>query len=196
MINTAKKDVGLAEVAASNRIVHPCAARVIDTIKLDDGRTAIVEDYYPGPNLEQLVRRAGHLSEERFNKIFGQGEKMPLDTRYDLIGGGPGWAMIVEKGFYARTELFAKGISAFISVRDNGDDTFGYTVCRMSEFVNFPLPELFARYNREEGIDLSSGKSWGGGDSVGGSPMGIGSKLSPKSLESITNDELAKHVSE
>ena len=119
----------------------------------------------------------------------GRGREITLDTRYEEVGGGPGWRMIVEVGPHARTELFHSGIHAFVSVRENGDGTWSYTLGRMSPFVRFPVPELYVMLNRAEGLD--EGLGWGGGNTIGGSPRQGGSRLSPPQLEELINEHIA-----
>ena len=40
--------------------------------------------------------------------IDGRSGEIELDTRFEKIGGGPGWQLIDEKGPYARTKLFSE----------------------------------------------------------------------------------------
>lgn len=121
--------------------------------------------------------------------VEGRGERVELDTRYDRVGGGDGWEMIVEHGAHARTGLFAEGVRAYVAVRENTDGTYVYTLGKMSPFVQFPVQELYDVLNAEEG--LSSGpKGWGGSNTIGGSPREGGSKLTPKELEAIVNRTL------
>src|SRR5210317_1772400 len=42
--------------------------------------------------------------------IDGRSGEMELDTRFEKIGGGPGWQLIDEQGPYARTKLFSEKI--------------------------------------------------------------------------------------
>ena len=123
---------------------------------------------------------------------LGQGEKILLDTRYVILYTGPGWKLVNEIGPHARTALFAEGTKAFAAVRNNHDGTYTYSLGRLSQYVLFPLEKLYARMNEEEGLDPQGENSWGGGDTVGGSPRKTGSKLAPDSLTKIINDELAK----
>ncbi|MGD9052142.1 MAG: hypothetical protein PVG17_09845, partial [Desulfobacterales bacterium] len=48
--------------------------------------------------------------------IAGHAQKIELDTRYEKIGGGPGWQMIREEGPYARTKLFSQKIKAYVAL--------------------------------------------------------------------------------
>ncbi len=123
---------------------------------------------------------------------LGQGEKIPLDLRYEILGGGPGWKLVHEQGAHARTALFAEGTKAFVTVHDSGNETYKYSIGKMSPYIYFPLEQFYALLNKEEGLDSNGGNCWGGGDTIGGSPRMTGSKLAPGSLTKIINDELAK----
>ena len=71
-INKAKRDVDLAEVYASNQIQHPYIAEVVDSFRVQ-GRTVNVEGYYPGTDLEHLVKEEGPITDnERFQDIFSK----------------------------------------------------------------------------------------------------------------------------
>ncbi|MDJ0522863.1 MAG: hypothetical protein QNJ90_12415 [Planctomycetota bacterium] len=123
--------------------------------------------------------------------VEGRGERIELDTRYDRIGGGDGWEMIVEQGPHARTGLFSEGVRAYVAVRENGDGTWTYTLGKMSPFIRFPVQELYGVLNAEEGLE-SAASRWGGSNTIGGSPREGGSKLSPQELERIVNRTLAQ----
>lgn len=141
------------------------------------------------PTMKALIDEVG----ERITAyVEGRGEEITLDTRYETIGGGPGWQMIVEHGPHARTALFAQGVRAFVSARENGDGTWTYSIGRMSPFVRFPLRELYATLNAAEGRGEGSG--WGGSNTIGGSPRERGSRLPPAEVERLVNGRLAAGV--
>jgi hypothetical protein len=120
--------------------------------------------------------------------ITGRGRRLPLDTRYEKMGGGPGWVMIREVGAQARTGVFADGILAYISVRERPDGRWTYTVGRMSPFVPFDVPAILHALNQAE---ADGPHAWGGGNLVGGSPRVEGSRLPPAEVERIVNGLLA-----
>src|SRR3989344_1321958 len=125
---------------------------------------------------------------ERISKhVLGEGKEIELDTNYDRIGGGLGWAMIKELGPPARTRLFHEGIKAFVSVRGEESGSFTYSIGKMSPFVTFPVQELYAALNRMEGIPEGDSDCWGGGNTISGSPRNRGSALKPKELETAIN---------
>ena len=121
----------------------------------------------------------------------GEGKEITLDTAYDEIGGGPGWMLMVERGQHARTELFGEGVRAFISVRDNGDGSWTYSIGRMSPFVRFPLEELYELLTAAEQLPPDA-PGWGGSNTIGGSPREGGSRLPPAEVERLVNEHLAR----
>lgn len=115
--------------------------------------------------------------------VAGKGQSIPLDTRYERIGGGAGWAMIREQGAQGRTGAFGDGIRAYVAVRERGDGRWTYTVGRMSPFVPFDVPAILAALDRAEGSTGSD--RWGGGNTIGGSPRVSGSALTPAEVTKI-----------
>ena len=120
----------------------------------------------------------------------GQGGLVDLDTRYEEIGGGEGWRMIVELGPHARTALFGAGIRAFVAARDNGNGTWTYTVGKMSPYVWFPIQRIYDRLNEAEGC-AGSTDLWGGSNTIGGSPRRAASHLSPAQVTAVIEEAMA-----
>ncbi len=118
--------------------------------------------------------------------LMGRGESAALDTRYQSIGGGEGWAMIQEEGKDGRIGALADGIKAYISVQQLDDQTWRYSIGRLSEYIPFDVPALIDLLNKEEGLTDSPDR-WGGATIIGGSPRVAGSKLTPAQVESIIN---------
>lgn len=119
--------------------------------------------------------------------VVGRGGEVALDTRYERIGGGAGWAMVREIGAQARTGMFGDGVHAYVSVRQRPDGRYTYVLGRMSQFIPFDLPNLFARLNEHEHC-VDSADRWGGSDTVGGSPRVGGSGLGPDEVERIVRE--------
>jgi hypothetical protein len=119
--------------------------------------------------------------------VDGRSGKVELDTRFEKIGGGPGWQLIVEKGPYARTKLFSKKIKAYVTLVDKKGDTYAYTVGKMSPFVMFPLERIYGALNKAEGLS-SPEDGWGGSTIIGGSPRKTGSRLPPEKVQKVIND--------
>ena len=122
--------------------------------------------------------------------VVGRGSEVPLDVRYDRIGGGAGWTMVREVGNEARTGLHADGVLAFVSVRERRDGRHTYVVGRTSPFVAFPVRRVLDACNSVESAlagDLG-GDVWGGSDEIGGSPRAAGSRLTPDLVERIVRE--------
>lgn len=120
--------------------------------------------------------------------LMGKGEELPLDTRYTVVGGGKGWAMVEEQGIHARTGMRSDGINTFLSVTQRDADTYSYVLGKTSPYVRtLDLDKLYRVLN---GIECLTGDMWGGSDIIGGSPRVGGSKLTPKDLERIINEHL------
>lgn len=114
--------------------------------------------------------------------ITGNGLSVPLDTRYERIGGGEGWAMVREIGAQARTGMFADGISAYVSVRERGNGRYTYVVGRMSPFIPFNCERIYTECNK---LVAADGDVWGGSNTIGGSPRVAGSKITPDEMIKI-----------
>lgn len=116
--------------------------------------------------------------ETRIEKyMVGENDSIQLDTRYETIRRGNGWAMINEIGPYGRQGALSDGIKAFISVRERSDGRWAYSVCRISEFIPFPVPEILIACSEKEN---EPGDPWGGGTTIGGSGRSKGSGLNPE----------------
>ncbi len=149
-----------------------------------DARTAGKLFNMSGADMGKVILEVG----ERITEYsYGRGGKTKLDTRYERIGGGKNWALVNEIGTHARTAIFADGIKAFVSYRDNKDGTFTYSIGKMSPYFKFPITDFYIFLNQAEGLVPGSANSWGGSDIIGGSPRMTGSKLHPKELERIIN---------
>jgi hypothetical protein len=118
--------------------------------------------------------------------IRGRSGEIELDTRFKKIGGEPGWQLILEEGPYARTKLFSENIKAYVALVGNSEDTYAYTIGKMSPFVMFPLERIYEALNKTEGLS-SQENCWGGSAIIGGSPRKTGSMLSPQKVEKVIN---------
>lgn len=117
--------------------------------------------------------------------IFGTGQEIPLDTRYERIGGGKGWAMVHEIGAQARTAMYVDGIQAYVSVREIGHARWAYVIGRLSHFIPFDCKAIFDKCNE---IEVCEKDRWGGSPTIGGSPRVSGSKIPPSILEKSINE--------
>lgn len=120
--------------------------------------------------------------------VTGEGAGIPLDTRYERLGGGTGWALIREVGAQARTGAFGDGIRAYVSARPRPDGRWTYTVGRMSPFIPFDVPAILAALEAAEPGGRAPGDTWGGGNTVGGSPRVAGSRLGPADVVRIVEE--------
>jgi hypothetical protein len=119
--------------------------------------------------------------------LAGRGNEIPLDARYEVIGGGTNWSMITEVGPEGRIGAFSDGVKAYIihkGMRENGKHD--YAVGRSAKFVPFNVKGLVGYLNEIEGCPPQAG--WGGSDTVGGSPRLEGSRLDPATLNALVND--------
>jgi hypothetical protein len=119
--------------------------------------------------------------------VLGQSEEIDLDTMFKTIGGGDGWQFIIEKGTYARTRLFSEGVKAYVSLLERQDDSYAYTIGKMSPFIKFPIVRIYEALNKAENLTTRDNR-WGGSPIIGGSPRKTGSRLSPENIEKIIND--------
>ena len=167
--------------------------------KLARERAWLFEPY----TLARLTGRLHQMDEPEMRKVIemvcsridqyyaGKGKRIKTDTRYKIIGGGENWKMVIEKGIDARPRMITDGIDAFVSVRENTDGTYTYTLARQSEFVLFPVNKLYEFLNSQECIDVHAKFKWGGSNIIGGSPRRVGSKLKPTELEQLINQFLS-----
>jgi len=124
----------------------------------------------------------------------GKSRAIDLDTRHEVIGGGPGWKMVIETGIYARTELYSSGTKVFVGMRKRDDGRYTYIIGKMSPYILFPLTRIYTALNRND-TTISEGNAWGGSDIIGGSPRKTGSSLSPDRVEAIINRTISKEDS-
>ncbi len=116
--------------------------------------------------------------------IVGQGECIPLDTRYERIGSGKNFAVVKEIGAYAKTGMFSDGIKAYLSIKERSDGKYQYVIGRLSPFVFVDTMIIAKALNQEENKTTDC---WGGGNSIIGSPRISGSSLPPEKVIEIIN---------
>jgi hypothetical protein len=127
--------------------------------------------------------------------IGGQSKKIDLDTVFKTIGGGDGWQFIIEEGTYARTKLFSEGVKAYVSLLESRDDSYSYTIGKMSPFIKFPVVRIYEALNKAENLTTKD-NCWGGSPIIGGSPRKTGSRLSPAKIEKIINGCIRREKNE
>jgi hypothetical protein len=187
---------------------------LVQLILFEDILDASAGAYPTNPNNPQIQRQAWiyepytrartdggiyHMSKKELKDILwsvcaridaaidGRCGEIELDTRFEKIGGGPGWQIINEKGTYARTKLFSEKIKAYVALVENREDAYVYTIGKMSPFVLFTLERIYGALNKAEGLS-SQENCWGGSTIIGGSPRKTGSRLSPEKVQKVIND--------
>lgn len=117
--------------------------------------------------------------------VAGRGKCLPLDTRYDRIGGGTGWIHVCEKGLNARVGVF-NDADAFVATRHRPDGNHDVSIGRKSIFIaRFDIPEMLRRLNEIEG---APNDPWGGGDTIAGSPRSAGTAIPIARICEIVED--------
>jgi hypothetical protein len=120
--------------------------------------------------------------------VTGHGKSVSVfDTRYELIGGGNGWAMVKEVGPYARTAMFGDGIKAYVSVKERQDGNWTYTIGKLSPFIPLDLLQLTEKLNQVDEVVTETNR-WGGGNNIMGSPRTTGSLIGPEKLSQIIKE--------
>jgi hypothetical protein len=114
--------------------------------------------------------------------IVGNGEKLPLDTKYEVISHHGLWIMVKEIGLRARAGMFADGIKAFVSVRPRDDGRTTCSIGRAGVWIPLDIPSLADHFNALEDDPINK---WGGGDTIIGSPRATGSRFTPLEIAEI-----------
>ena len=130
-----------------------------------------------------------HVCENITSHIVGKGQRIHIDTRYDIASTQTGWSMVREIGAQARTGMFADGMRAFVSVSDRANGRRDYVVGRMSAYIRFPVQRILQALNEAEGL-TDNPDQWGGGETIGGSPRIRGSTLSPADVIAVIRGQL------
>ncbi len=121
--------------------------------------------------------------------VFGRAKEIEPDTRYEIKGGRFGWSLIKEIGQNARLQLLADGIKAFVSFRERGNGVIDYVIGK-APYSKFPISKFYQILNQVEGFENTPQNCWGGSDVIGGSPRQTGSRLNPKDLEKIIDENI------
>lgn len=129
--------------------------------------------------------------EQRFMEYYvGQAKRKVHNFDFERIGGGDGWVMVRENGAQARIRMLDQGIHAFVSGRQSpATGKWYYTICRFSDYVDFPVQMLGARLSEDE----DPGNGFGGGNNVNGNAYGSGSVRPPETIIRKINELLNEH---
>lgn len=112
---------------------------------------------------------------------LGNAELLESKDDYQIIWWAKDWKMIIEHWIYARNKLSADNVTAFVSYFGERGGKYYYSIGKKSEFVDFPIEELYHCLNTIEWCE-----AWGGSGTIGGC-RNLGSMLSPKELELCIN---------
>ncbi len=122
--------------------------------------------------------------------VVGRGNQIPINDRYEKLGGGDDWVMVREIGPHARMKMARRGVRAFVSARERFDGRWVYTLCRESPYIYwFPLQEIGVCLNQEEEPE----NAFGGGDIVYGNAYGNASSRNPDQLSNAINTFLQEN---
>lgn len=146
-------------------------------------------NYMDAEEMKNVIE-AVHARTDKY--LLGEWEKKELDTKYDILWGGEWRRMVKEKWYDARIQIAYDGIKAFISVKELENNRYAYSIGKLSEFIPFPIQELFDILNNAEWIDLKGKNRWNGWTTIGWAPREGGSGLSPEEVIKIVNDHLKK----
>jgi hypothetical protein len=91
----------------------------------------------------------------------GKAQKIEVDFRHKIVGGGKGWVLAEEIGAYARVQLYQEGVQALITFRINQDATYTYSIGKISDFINFPITDFYKVLNQAENL-IDPNNQWGG----------------------------------
>lgn len=121
------------------------------------------------------------------------GNEEDLDTRCEIVGWGMGWSLVKEIWFYSRGSYLEKWIKSFISINQiRPDGKYIYSIWKASNFINFPILEIYRILNTAEGIPESSTDKWWWSDTIGWSPRNTWSSLTPEKLTEVINTFLSQ----
>jgi hypothetical protein len=147
------------------------------------GKLAIADENSLRDNLEAVNTRINQF-------MMNQGQEIDLDTRHTILYDSPHFKIVDEIGGNdARYYLFSQGMNAFVSIITTRPD--GRMVCtigKRSQYINFPIRQLYQDLNNAE--DLTSSNGWNGSDIIGGSSRVNGTGLSINKIRDIINNRL------
>lgn len=121
----------------------------------------------------------------------GNGEELPVEGQYEVMGRGEHFTLVRETGPAARLAMHRDRIDAYLAFREKSPEgRFKYALgCGLWEEIK--LSQIYERLNRREGDNITNEHHWGGSNNRGGSPKKIGSIFSPQQLLEIIEEELA-----
>jgi hypothetical protein len=147
------------------------------------GKLAIADENSLRDNLEAVNTRINQF-------MMNQGQEIDLDTRHTILYDSPYFKIVEEIGGNdARYYLFSQGMNAFVSIiATRPDGRLVCTIGKRSQYINFPIRQLYQDLNNAE--DLTSSNGWNGSDIIGGSSRVNGTGLSINKIRDIINNRL------
>jgi len=134
-------------------------------------------------NPEEFMAVIDSVEARIIDHLCGQGGTIELDTRYETLAITGMVSLVRETGRHAKVGMLSDGMQAYVSVRDLPNGRYRYAIGRLSPYIDFDLPGLFAHLNQLE--QCPSHDCWGGGDTIGGSPRSSESSIPPDQLMEI-----------
>jgi hypothetical protein len=129
----------------------------------------------------------GHKNNEEYEAIIsdvehrimafinGNAKEIHLDCRYETLGGGSNWKLVKETGLNAKNGIIQDNIQAYVTVRNRSNDTYTYTVGKISPFIDFDVIAILNELNNHEfSCKDKTNDIWGGSNIIGGSGEGTG----------------------
>lgn len=183
--------IGINDLMDTTAATYPMSATDID-----------LQEYYWVLDPYKKFRLSGELDKKDANSyrgifdsveerviryLTGEGERIELDTCFELLHQGEGWSMVKEIGAQAKDGMFASGINAYVAVRlrpDGGAITYVYG--KRSDYISgFNIQAITAECNKFEGIKETDSDRHGSSTTIGGSPRVAGSKITPEQMIEI-----------
>lgn len=123
---------------------------------------------------------------------IGEADEEEMDTRSIILHDSPKYKIVDEIGGNdARYALFAQGMDAFVSiVAHRNDGNLVISIGKRSQYVDFPIEDLYDDLNAAEGLTRTNG--WNGSGIIGGSSRQSGTSLSWEQIRDIVDARLAR----
>ncbi|MBT6689834.1 hypothetical protein HN903_00740 [archaeon] len=130
--------------------------------------------------------------------VSGGGGEVKLEGGYEDIGidrkrnEENGWIFTKEFSPASRMVMYLEGVRTFASlVGKRKDGNIDVMLGKKTGWnIDYCIPKIFDRLNKEEGDIVSETNFWGGSDMRGGSPKESGSRLSLGGIERCINEEV------
>jgi hypothetical protein len=113
--------------------------------------------------------------------LVGNHKEKDLDLRYEVIETVGHVVFVNEIGINARVGMLSDGIKSFVSIKKLDDNRLKVIISKYSDYQKFDIKKFYKKANELEGCKKDS---WGGSDSIGGSPY-CGTVLKQPDLKQI-----------